>query len=584
MRHRTPLAPPPAIVAGWFVVLVGVVSSGCAPVPSLGGCFDDCPSDWVCRDNVCVDPEASSSGDVDDDATDAPDSDVDVDVPRDGSDTDDVEDGDAVDSSDGDDADATDAPDTGDTSDTDDVPDAGDVVDDTGTDATDADATDTGVDIGLGEGEVCATGDQCSWNLQCDGTCQAIQTWGPTGAMNVDGQRLGAAVTLANRRIVVGAPAHAGGRGRVYSTMLVGDGGAPGDSYEAIAPTVGSGDQAFGTAVATDGVDVAVGAPGDSSEAANGGAAYLIRIRRIDTSTELFASGEFGDELGSSVGTGSLIAAGVPGSSQVLHAVPARDGGFVDSDVLEPVPSRAAWGRLMDVKAPIALVSNGNAVDFFTLDGWGRIAQPLTEALGGGVSISADRTAAAVGCPNHGRGPQVIVLSVTGGTAEVADRIEAPEGYTDWGRSIGIGDGRLAIGAHHDSSGTDVVVVYAFRDDSWSVEARLANPGVPGSEFGHDALDVAGDLVIVGDPGDPAFGGNFFVYNMCRGDAHGPSCEFSCRDGVRNGSETDASCGGDICGPCTAAGDACLANGDCEPPLACEGGQCTAMEGGPEAG
>src|SRR5881394_764963 len=66
----------------------------------------------------------------------------------------------------------------------------------------------------------------------------------------------------------------------------------------------------------------------------------------------------------------------------------------------------------------------------------------------------------------------------------------------------------------------------------------------------------------------------------CGGDADCASAHcalgrcISCGDGVRDGSESDVDCGGDLCAPC-AVGNACGMNRDCRSG-ACEKGTCIA--------
>jgi hypothetical protein len=127
--------------------------------------------------------------------------------------------------------------------------------------------------------------------------------------------------------------------------------------------------------------------------------------------------------------------------------------------------------------------------------------------FGGGVDLFGER--ALVGAPRgDGRdwatGAAYLFQRVGTSWAQAA-WLRASDGARndDFGRSVALGDGVAAVGAHRDGDrGAESGAVYLFGDGAgnWSQTAKLAPAdGGPGDHFGW-SMDLSGDVLVVGAP------------------------------------------------------------------------------------
>lgn len=321
--------------------------------------------------------------------------------------------------------------------------------------------------------------------------------------------RFGAAVALGGDRVAVGVP---GVEGRPFSEDTLGAAFVflrdPNDSAwtleQELEPTSieGGGEfaPAFGAAVAIDGMHAVVGAPYESGEAVNSGAAFLFRFdEETDTWVQFDKFKAPAPALEDQFGYAVAISGGIA----VVGAFGADEAGD---------EAGAAYVFLQETES--------GAWDYF---------QTLTadDAEAGdrfGSAVAVDGHTIVVGRYNE-------VAPTEPGAAYVFERTDAPDDST-WAQVQKLQAGDAEIG---DGFGFDVAVspeallvgapfagveapgaAYLFeRDDAgtWTEVVRFASePAVPNSSFG-SAVGVQDDVAVIGAPQEAgADGGAVYVF------------------------------------------------------------------------
>jgi hypothetical protein len=239
----------------------------------------------------------------------------------------------------------------------------------------------------------------------------------------------------------------------------------------------------FGAAVAISGTRVVVGAPGDDTRGQNAGVAFVYDLSPSNPNTgvvTLFGPNpEAGDRFGASVAIfGSLVVVGAPTGS-------------------------ATTGRafLYDVASATPAVSYAGLVNPDPVAG-----DQFAE------SLSMSGTRVLVGAPGDSTGAaaagSAYLFEVAGLTTDTPNpvttfRNPAPAPGDRFGAAVGIGDGKVVIGAAaDDAGGTDSGIAYLYFAESPTPFAFLRNPRpAAGDAFG-SAVAIAATGVVVGAPAD----------------------------------------------------------------------------------
>ena len=223
-------------------------------------------------------------------------------------------------------------------------------------------------------------------------------------------------------------------------------------------------------------------------------------------------------------------------SSGVLAVGASRDdsGGVLDAGSIylyEP-DSRGVW-------VPVDTSNLGSSP--------GQISNPqpqpgdyfgFTVSVSGGMLVVAATRDDSGGVPDVGsiylyeRDPQGMWNPAdTGNLGSIAGHIQnpQPQGYDDFGHSVSISDGLLAVAKFHDPAGVDGVgSVYLYERDPqgvWnpantgnlgSIPGHIPNPQPQAADVFGNSVSVSGDLLAVGvwldDPGGFDNSGSIFIY------------------------------------------------------------------------
>jgi cysteine-rich repeat protein len=264
-------------------------------------------------------------------------------------------------------------------------------------------------------------------------------------------------------------------------------------------PSAGTG---FGAALASVGGGVLVGAPGDDSAGTDAGAAYLFATG--DTGVTLLptppvAGGAFGTALAT---LGSQVAVGAPGAGVVQ--VFATSGASV---LTIPAPAGTRFGAALAPAGANLLVGapggTGTAGHAFLFDGGSgdlllTLDNPTPQAGDGfGASVAAVGSSLVVGAPGIAR-----VFVFDGTTGALVRTLSAPLDRVDerFGETLAVGDAGLLVGSPSDAA--DMGSAYLFDVPTGTRLHTFENPEAkPGDGF---AMTVAlgGTHVLVGAPLD----------------------------------------------------------------------------------
>ncbi len=343
----------------------------------------------------------------------------------------------------------------------------------------------------------------------------------------------GSAVGVSGNRVVVGAPGEVSsgytGAGNAYVFNDV-----SGDLLQALNSSAPGTGRSFGTSVAVNGTNVAVGQASPLSSQP------LVDVFDLATGTELnvsappsLSSDLFGRDVALNsawlvVGSAREIPyGGAPPYSGAAYVYSAENGSLITSNLTSATPmpsgffgtSVAAIGGEVLVGAPdepIGGVSVGHAYLFTKIPL--RYSSPHPIANGGyGQALSIDSDVIAIGAPRESVGPnagagQVELLSVESGPVQ---RIVAPLAYVNgsFGAAVVVTPNLLAVGAPGADEGAGAVYVYNLTN---GVLDRLWRTYIGPTGFGA-SLALTGDTLVVGSPSNDSGTGAVTVLNLSSG-------------------------------------------------------------------
>ena len=343
------------------------------------------------------------------------------------------------------------------------------------------------VSIGAPGGDVGANADQgAAYVFTRSGT-----TWAAGSAViapdGIPGAGFGSAVALSGTSVLIGAPNDSiGGNAGQGSAYVFAQAGASWTLQSKLVAADGAASDRFGSAVALDGNDAAIGATAGGNPKSGAGYIYTRSGSNWSAQAELFgadaaASDAFGASI--SLANGSVL------SGAYLHDVGAN-GDQGAAYVL--TRSGTTWQQQAE------LAQTGTA--------------PPSSGFGATVSIHADTAVVGVPVTNGNQGNAYVFSRV--GTVWVQQAIlTAPDGIAadSFGTAVSVDGDTIAIGAIAARIGNNTnqgaVYIYTRGDGSWPLQAKLsASGGLQNDRFA-SAVAVRGDTLLVGD-GNASVGAN----------------------------------------------------------------------------
>jgi hypothetical protein len=321
------------------------------------------------------------------------------------------------------------------------------------------------------------------------------------------GDHFGHAISMANGRMVVGAPAKNGNAGEVYLFgVYANNWSQSGDPFSTRFPAIGidAGDF-FGWSVATDGNKAVVGAKGDEDGAYPNGAVHVVTVRSPYVLEASLASGSTNaagdDEYGYAVSISDVtVAVGAPGSESAYVYL-------YNTDLSTP-----EWTLEDTFDAPRLAFGFGTAVAYFETP----TPTPTDALIVGAPLTNSGAGDAFVYVRNTGGKTGLLGKYGWGGPESLAD-VYSPPASARFGEAVAIYGTYATVGAPGVNS--DEGRAYRFsRGTSWGYAGTLTpGAGQPGSLFGSSvAMDQ--NRILVGSPGDPCFDGSLdcgsaYLYN-----------------------------------------------------------------------
>ena len=348
------------------------------------------------------------------------------------------------------------------------------------------------------------------------------------------GDRFGSAVEVKGGRVVVGA-ANGGffGEGRAYIYAWQDPIWAPGG---VLSPENAGLSAGFGSTVAIENDIAVIGAPNyDNAGSVDEGAVYIYQqelngewlLRSKLEATD----GASGFEFGAAVAVqGNEVVIGAPGADNQRGAVytysrsglvwlPAdkifpqqgQDGeafgqalGYTGTDLIIGSPENS---NINGTNAGLVYLYNRSISSWSfdsTLLATNRLIQPL---FGSSVAIRGDLAVIGAKGKETDSGAAYVYERQSGGWSQVAELVASDGEAGDlFGASVGIAENYVVVGAPGDDNdgGADVGAVYIFLrgSDGWSEQARLLpSAGATQDSFGV-AVAIDGELIAVGSPND----------------------------------------------------------------------------------
>ncbi len=333
------------------------------------------------------------------------------------------------------------------------------------------------------------------------GQCFVTETGKLSAADDAPQDQFGTAVATDGRRVLVGAVGDDDGGADSGSAYVFEFNGLAWSEREKLrAPDAAAGDQ-FGHAVAIADDLLVVGARSDDSPALDAGSAYVYRLAagswRFETKITASDSAA-GDNFGTAVGlSGTTIVVGAPGDDDAGNGAGAA---YVFAF------NGTTW---VEVAKLIGSDTHGG-------DGFGR-----------SVSISGDRVVVGAWLePSVAPGAGAAYVFRFNGTIwQEEDKLvagDAAEG-DNFGSAVAISGSTMVVGAWlEDAMGANAGAAYVFRHTGggWVEEVKLMAPdGAAGDSFG-SAVGVSGELVLVGAEDDDdggASSGSAYVFRYAEG-------------------------------------------------------------------
>ncbi len=319
-----------------------------------------------------------------------------------------------------------------------------------------------------------------------------------------------------------------------------------------VTPTLGTSTQLFGRGIATKGDVMVAGSPGDDTNGANAGTAFVYRFNATTQSwgfeAQLMPSDpEIGANFGVSTAVDGDVAVvgcyledntkGADAGAVYIFRRNSSTGVWAQEQKLTPSVGAvndqygltiSLVGTVLLVSAPYADTSNGTDSGLVyvyryknSIVKWAE-ETTLVDPSGGvsdlaGWSLAFDGATAVVGSPteeNPGFGDTgtVGVWTVSGTTWTQTAELQAAaiQNYAWFGSAVGVSGDQIVVGARYlDLSGaTDAGGAYFFSNasGSWTQTGLITNPDpVNSDQFGQSAT-MSGKLAVVGSYLDNAFG------------------------------------------------------------------------------
>jgi hypothetical protein len=288
------------------------------------------------------------------------------------------------------------------------------------------------------------------------------------------------------------------------------------------ASNTGAGDQ-FGYSVALSGNTLAVGAPGEASNATgvngdqkntslpNAGAVYVFTRSGATWTQQAYikaSNTDSGDNFGYSIAlSGDTLAVGAPGEDSDARGINGdqKNNGLSNAGAAYVlVRSGATWTQQAYIKA-----SNTDSGDNFgysvALSG-NTLAVGATGESSNATGINGDQNDTSA--PNAGA---VYVFTRSGATWTQQAYVKASNTNMDdnFGYSLALSGDTLAVGATGEASGAGAAYVFTRSNGppvSWAQQAyvKASNPD-SGDKFGYSVV-LSGDTLVVGAPGEAGNG------------------------------------------------------------------------------
>jgi hypothetical protein len=314
----------------------------------------------------------------------------------------------------------------------------------------------------------------------------------------------------------------------------------------------------FGTAASMNGNVAIVGAQGDDEGGSSAGSAYILRFDSVGgawteedklLASDAQAEAFFGQAVGIS---GDVAVVGASGDDELgtlagavyVFRFDTQSGSWVEQAKLLASDGAAGdrFGRGVSVSGEVAIVgaprngdsgpSSGSAYVYRfdpDADAWveeGKLLAPGGGALDTfGSAVAINGNVVVVGASvlsGENRAGSAHVFRFDGDTSTWI-----PEGQLDplqgapadnFGEAVAIDGGAIIVGAPADSSvGLSAGAAYVYRHDgsAWDLEQKLAASDISGGDSFGTAVDIHGDLAIVGATGGGDYGsssGSAYVF------------------------------------------------------------------------
>ena len=357
------------------------------------------------------------------------------------------------------------------------------------------------------------------------------------------GSQFGSAVALSGDYLVVGEPSEAGAVGRAF-VFFRDPGSGMWDLNEEFAPssleTGGEFDPAFGFAAALDGTNALVGAPYESGQEINSGAAYIFRrdeetgnwldFAKLKAPTPALEE-QFGAAVALSGATAAVGAYGNDGEDSDAGAVylfsrDAESGAwsFAQQVTADDAAAGDRFGFSVSVSGDILVVgllneivpdSPGAAYVFERTDDgpWEQVQKLSPDAVEPnerfGFDVAVDGETIFVGAPlsdTDERGAAYVFERTGSGATPwaLATRLIAatPQANAQFGTSVSLEDDLAVVGAPLDGTDVSAGAAYTFERTNgvWMPTNRLSVAELEETaRFGRDVA-LSADLTLIGAP------------------------------------------------------------------------------------
>jgi len=347
-----------------------------------------------------------------------------------------------------------------------------------------------------------------------------LQTYLNPAPANAD--LFGTSVAIDGNNVLIGADGNAVGPGGANAAYLFDTNGALLQTL--LNPTPGDFDR-FGTASATDGTDILIGAPSDDLGAPNAGAAYLFDSSGALVQTFLNPAPANSDNFGNAVSLeGANVLIGVPNddtsapNAGIVYLFD-RSGPLLQT-LLNPTPANgdnfggvvAMTGANILIGTPGDDAGATNAGAAYLFNVGGTLLQTLVNptpanADNFGAAVAIAGTNILVGAPNDDTSAPdagAAYLFDLGGNLLQTLLNPAPTTTDRFGAAVGISGTNIVIGApNNDAGANNAGAAYLF-DTGGTLRQTFANPAPADSDNFGAVVAIAGANVVIAAPNDDA--------------------------------------------------------------------------------